>query len=98
MRAPSAGGPPEASRINPVERAGKGDRFPDVIQLANPGDDSLDAHTEPGMRHGAVFAQIEVPLKGLWGKLVCLKALQKQFIVVNALAAAYDFAITLGSQ
>ncbi len=98
MPARSAGGPPEPSGINPVERARKGDRFPEVIQLANPGDDPLDAHAEPGMRHCAVLAQIEVPLKGLCRKLVCLKSLQKQLVVVNALAAAYDLTITLGSQ
>ena len=53
------------SRINPVQRSGEGDGFADVVEAADPGYDSLDAHAEAGVGDAAVFAQVEVPLEGV---------------------------------
>ena len=33
-------------RINPVQGSGEGDGFADVVEVAEPGYDSLDAHAE----------------------------------------------------
>ena len=49
------------SGIDSVEGSGEGDGFTDVVQAADPGYDSLDAHTEAGVGDAAVFAQVEVP-------------------------------------
>jgi len=45
------------------------------------------------MRHAAVAAQVEIPLEGLFGQVVFAQAFQKQIVIVNALAAADDFAV-----
>jgi hypothetical protein len=53
--------------VDSVEGAGEGDGFADVVQAADPGYDSLDAHAEAGVGDAAVFAQVEVPLEGVEG-------------------------------
>ena len=50
------------------------------------------------MRHGAVFAQIDVPLEGLPREVVLLDALEQQLRIVDALAAADDFPVAFGRE
>ena len=52
-------------RINAVEGSGEGDGFADVVEAADPGYYSLDAHAEAGVGDAAVFAEVEVPLEGV---------------------------------
>ena len=59
---------------------------------------ALDAHAEAGVRHGAVAAQVEVPVEGFLGQLVLLDALEQQVVVGHALAAADDLAVALGGE
>ena len=51
-------------RVDAVEGPGEGDGFANVVEAAEPGHDSLDAHAEAGVGDAAVFAQVEVPLEG----------------------------------
>jgi hypothetical protein len=57
----------QSSRINSVEGSGEGDGLADMVQAADPGYDSFDAHAEAGVGDAAVFAQVEVPLEGIEG-------------------------------
>jgi len=57
--------PDPSLRVNPVQCSGEGDGFADVVEAADPGYDSLDAHAEAGVGDAAVFAQVEVPLEGV---------------------------------
>src|SRR5215471_331238 len=52
------------SRIDTGQCPGEGNGFPHVLQRADPGDRPLNAHAEPGVRHAAVLAQVQVPLEG----------------------------------
>src|SRR4030095_9097998 len=54
---------PLRSRVQPGQHPRIRDRFPQVIELTDPGYDALDAHAEAAVRHGAVAAQIETPLQ-----------------------------------
>ena len=54
---------------------------------------ALDAHAEAGVRNGAKLPQVQIPLEGVSRQIVFFDALHQQVIVVNALAAADDFAI-----
>jgi hypothetical protein len=84
------------SRINSVECSGEGDGFADVVEAADPGYDSLDAHAEAGVGDAAVFAEVEVPLEGGQREVVVFDALLEEVVAVDALAAADDFAVALG--
>jgi len=52
------------SWVNAVQRSGERYGFADVVEAADPGYGSLDAHAEAGVGDAAVFAQVEVPLEG----------------------------------
>src|SRR5262245_5730323 len=52
-------------RIQPVEGARIGDRLAQVMDAGDPGDEALDAHPEARVRHRAVAADVEIPLKRL---------------------------------
>ena len=71
------------SRINPVQHSRIRNRLAHVLEAADPGDDALDAHAEPAVRHAAVAAQVEVPLEGLLRQLVLLDPLQQQVEVAR---------------
>ena len=49
------------------------------------------------MRYAAIAAQIQVPLEGLFRQVVFAQAFQEQIVIVDALAAADDFAVTFRS-
>ena len=69
-----------------------------MVEAADPGHDALDAHAEAGVRHAAEAAQVEIPLERFARQLVLLDALQQQVVVLEALAAADDFAVAFGRQ
>ena len=69
-----------------------------MIETADPGDDPLDAHTEAAMWHAAESAQVEIPLVGFARQLVLVDAGEQQLVVVDALAAADDLAVSLGRE
>src|SRR6185503_12164594 len=86
------------SRIQPVKHPRIRNRLAHVFELADPRYDALDAHAEAAMRHGAVAAQIEIPLEGLLRQVVFLDPLQQQIEIRQTLAAADDFAVSLGRE
>ena len=77
-----------------VKHPRKRNRFADVLQAAHPGDKALHAHSKPGVRHRPELAQVQIPFEGLAGKLVLFQAFQQQIQVMDALAAADDFAVS----
>src|SRR5580693_1093714 len=85
-----------SSRLGPVEHPRIGDGFADVFQSAHPGHEAFDTHAEAGVRHTAVFAQIDVPVESFRRKFVLFQALHEQIQIVDALTSAYDLAIAFG--
>src|SRR5271170_3785987 len=67
-----------------------------MLQSAHPRYEALHAHAESGVRYRAELTQIDVPVESLAWKLMFVQALQQQIQVVDALAAADDFAVSLG--
>jgi len=63
---------------------------------ADPCHHPFHAHAEAGVREGAVFAHVEVPLELLDRQVVLLNAPKQQVVVVDALRAADDLAVALG--
>jgi hypothetical protein len=47
-----------------------GDDLTNVLGPANPGDRTLEAHAEAGMRHAPLTAEVQVPLESFFGELV----------------------------
>ena len=64
-----------------------------MLQTAHPGDEALDSHTESGVRNAAEAAQIQIPVERFARQMVLVETLQQQFQIVDALAAADDFAV-----
>src|SRR6267378_8188097 len=64
-----------ALRIHAINHAREGNDFANVFGAANPGDGALQAHSEAGMRHAAVAAQVEITQEGLFGQVVFAQAL-----------------------
>src|SRR5215510_10741201 len=87
-----------ASRVETVERARVGDRLAQMMDAGDPGDEALDPHAEAGVRDRAVLAHVEIPAERLEREPVLLDAPEQQIVVVDALAAADDFAIPLGGE
>jgi len=56
-----------------------------VVEAADPGYDSLDAHAEAGVGDRAVLAQIEVPLEGVEGKVMGFDAGLQEVVGVDSL-------------
>src|ERR1700685_597405 len=80
------------SRIDAIEHAREGDDFANVLGSANPCDGALQAQAEAGMGHAAVSAQVQVPLKRLFGQAGFADAAQERLVTRLALAATDDFA------
>jgi hypothetical protein len=55
-----------------------------MVDAADPRDDALEPHSEPGMRKGPVAAHVEVPLVGLARQLVLLEPPLEQREIVDA--------------
>src|SRR5579864_4032801 len=77
--------PKRRLRIYPVEHARERNHFANVLCTANPGHGAFQAQSEPGMRHAAVAAQIEIPLKRFLGQIVFAQALHQQIVIMDAL-------------
>src|SRR5215469_2351831 len=86
----------QASRSQPLEHAREGNRLAHVMQAAEPGDATLDAHAESGVRHGPEAPQVEVPRERLARQRVLGDARLEDLEVVLALATADDLAVALG--
>src|SRR5688572_9898993 len=82
----------------PVHDARERRRVPDVVQLADPHDDALDAEAEAGVGHAAVAAQVEVPLVVLEVGILLLQPFDEELVLLLADAAADDLAVALGRQ
>src|ERR1051326_9115556 len=83
----------QALRINPSQRPRKRNRFPDVLQSTHPGHSAFDAHAKSRMRHAAVLAEIQIPLKGRFRQIMLLYALPQQVVIPDALRPADDLPV-----
>src|SRR5690606_41967853 len=83
------------SRVKAVQHPREGDRFPDMIQSANPGHRPLQSQSETGMGNGAVPPQVQIPLIGIPGELMFRKPLLEELRIVDALTAADNLAVSL---
>jgi hypothetical protein len=48
-----------------------------VVEAADPGYDSLDAHAEAAVLDGAILAQVEIPLEGSYREPMLLNPLKQ---------------------
>src|SRR5450759_4818722 len=79
--------------IDPLHRPRIWNGLAKVMDAADPGHEPLEAHPETGVREGAVTANVEIPLVGLFRELVLLQALFEELQIVDALRAADDLAV-----
>src|SRR5207248_9176240 len=86
------------SRVQPVQRSGERNRFPDVLQATNPRYRALDAHAETAMGDTTELAQIQIPLERFLRQAMLVNALQQQFIGCHTLRTTDDLAVTLRSE
>src|SRR5438067_11951868 len=84
--------------IKTGQRPGKRNGLAHMLQAADPRDGPLNSHAKPGMRNAAIFAQIQIPLEGLFRQMVFPDALQQQIIIANALRSANNFAVSFGGK
>src|SRR5215510_5960948 len=80
-------------RIDAGQSTSERNCFADVFQAADPSDGALNSHSETGMRHTAVLAQIQIPFEGFFRKVVFLNALTQQVVIADALRSADDLAV-----
>src|SRR5947208_6366034 len=85
-------------RPESVKRARERDRFPDVRNAANPRDRALDPEPKPRVHERSVLPQIEIPRIRFLRQSLGANALQQFVVIVLALAAADDLAVTLGRE
>src|SRR4030095_16943114 len=85
------------SRFESIQHSREGNCLADVLQTADPGDGTFDAHAETGVRDRAVLAQIEVPLERFPRKLMLCETLHEQVIARHTLATAHAPTIAFGS-
>ncbi len=52
----------EELRVDAVDEPRKGDCVSNMLELADPGDCSLNAHTETRVGQGAVPSEVEIPI------------------------------------
>src|SRR5215475_9778770 len=83
-------------RIHPVNHAGEGDDLADVLGAADPGHGPLEPKAKARVRHAAETAEVQVPLEGLFRQVVFLQPLNKQIVVMDALAAPDDLPVAFG--
>ena len=60
-----------------VKHSGECDGFADMFKAAEPGYAAFDAHAETSVGHGAVLAQVQVPVEGFFWQIVLFYALQE---------------------
>ena len=66
-----------------MEHARVGNRLSDVLETADPADNSLDPHSEPTVGDASIPAKVEIPLEGLAGQVVSRDPLGQQLVVVE---------------
>src|SRR5450759_4698927 len=81
------------SGIDPLHRPRIRNGLSQMMDPADPGHEPFEAHPETGVREGAVTANVEIPLVGLFRELVLLQALFEELQIVDALRAADDLAV-----
>src|SRR5258708_38621536 len=59
-------------RPRPINHARESDSLADVFQAAHPGDETLDAHAESGVRNRTVAAESQGPSQGVGPQIVRL--------------------------
>ncbi len=69
-----------------------------MLEFADPGDHALDAHAEAAVRHGAVAAEIEIPLERFLRQIVLLDPRQQELEIRETFAAADDSPLPLGCE
>src|ERR1700723_595181 len=79
-----------------IQHSRKRDCFANMLQPAHPRHETLDAHPESRVRYAAELAQIHVPVERFARQVMFFQALQQQVQIVDALAAANDFAVAFG--
>src|SRR5581483_1663259 len=87
---------PRGSRVNPVQHARIRNRLAKVRHSTDPRHTPFNAHTEPGVRERAVLARVEIPLELVDRQPVLVDPFEQQIVIVNALRAADDLAVTFG--
>ena len=61
---------PFCLRGQAVNHTRERNRFPDMVQTADPGDATLYAHSKAGVRNRAIFAQVNIPVEGFLRQVV----------------------------
>lgn len=89
---------PVKLRSDAIEHTREGDCFSNVLDAAHPRRAPLDSHAKTSVRYAAVAPQVEVPLEGLFWKLVQSDLLFQKLERRRALTTADNFAITFGRQ
>src|SRR6185503_20342344 len=82
-------------RVYTVQHARIRNRLAHVFELADPGHNPLDPHSEAAVRHRSVSPEVQIPLERLLRKVVLFDALQQQIEVGEAFTAADDLAVAL---
>src|SRR5262249_57474121 len=80
--------------VQPVQRPGKRNCLPHMLQPADPTHYTFNAHAEAAVGNAAVPPQIEIPLECFFRQTVLMNALEQQVVRRHALRAADDLAVT----
>src|SRR5690348_3620862 len=81
------------SRIYAIEHTREGYDFADVLGSANPCNRALQAQPESRVRHAAVTAQVEIPLKRFLREIILAQSLDQRVVIREALSPSDDFAV-----
>src|SRR5690606_13485659 len=87
---------PRSSGVHAREHARERDHLAQVVTADEPRQQALQPQPEPGVGHGAVPPEVEVPLERLAREAVLGDALLEERQVVDALRAADQLAVALG--
>ena len=69
-----------------------------MVEAADPGYDSFDAHAEAAVLDGPVLAQVEIPLEGFEGEPVLLNPCEQEVVIRYAFRPADDLAVAFGGE
>ena len=69
-----------------------------MFESADPCDCPFESHAEATVWDSAVFAQVQIPLEGLLGKVMFVQTRTQQCQIVNALSSADDLTISFWRQ
>src|SRR5205814_6337873 len=85
-------------RIKSIQHSGKRNGFAHVFEPADPGDDALNPHPKPAVRHAAVLAQVQIPFERLFWQTVLVNSLDELVIRRHALRPTDDFTVAFGCE